>query len=150
MTEVVVRERHQLVVKDIGRGQMHILTHGQVEGITGLIGIHDVLIVLQADRVSLGIVEREVDVVGEVGKHIAQIVAQSLCNLQIGQRGELGFNLGGHVSDQLQVVINFSLLTAVTLVLVNHRAPYEDSHESCPRQDISYDTTQSQRYLLLN
>ena len=68
MTALIANQFDEWIVNNIGNGQMHVLSFGQVEGIAGLIGVHDMLVVLQSERVALRIVEREVDVVCEVGE----------------------------------------------------------------------------------
>ena len=47
VTALVVRQIHQLVVHKVGSGQMHVFTLRQVQRVRGLVGIHDVLVVLQ-------------------------------------------------------------------------------------------------------
>ena len=46
VTHIVVDHLHNVVIDHVGRSQMHILTHGQVQCITGLVGIHDMLVFL--------------------------------------------------------------------------------------------------------
>ena len=72
VTAVIVHQVHQIVVHKVGSGQMHVFTLRQVQRIAGLVGVHDVLVVLQAQRISLCVVERQVHVVGVVGKDATQ------------------------------------------------------------------------------
>ena len=72
VTAIVVHQVHQIVVHKVGSGQMHVFTHRQVQRIAGLVGVHDVFVVLQAQRISMRVVERQVHIVGVVGKDIAQ------------------------------------------------------------------------------
>ena len=124
VTVVIVLQRHQFIVDDVGRGQVHILAHGQVQGVTGLVGIHDMLVVLQTGRVALRVVERQIDIVGEVGEDIAQLGTQRLGDVQVGLRGELRLQLGGHVRHQAQLIVHLRLLDAVAQVLVDHRTTH--------------------------
>ena len=72
VTALVVHQIHQIIVHKIGSGQMHVFTHRQVQRIAGLVGVHDVLVVLQAQRISMRVVERQVHVMGVVGKDVTQ------------------------------------------------------------------------------
>ena len=76
VTGIVIYHTYQIIIHHVRCCQMHILAHRQVQRIAGLIGIHDVLVFLQHRGVTLCIVEREVDIVGEVREDIAEGVTQ--------------------------------------------------------------------------
>ena len=122
VTGIVVDHTYQIIIHHVRSSQMHIMTHRQVQRITGLIGIHDVLIFLQHRGVTLCIVEREIDVVGEVREDIAEGVTKTVGQFQIGLSGQLRTQLCGHVRHQAQLIVELRLLHAVALVLIDHRA----------------------------
>ena len=104
---------------------MHIVAHRQVQLIAGLIGVHDMLVMLQTGRVALRIVEREVDIVGIVGEDIVEVILQGLGQLDVRLRGQLGLQLCGHVRHQRQLIVHLRLLRglhAVAEVFVDYRA----------------------------
>ena len=80
---------------------MHIMTHGQVKRIAGLVGIHHMLVVLQSQRVAFGIVEREIYIVCEVSEDNLQVTLQCRSHLQVGLRAQLclefSLQLSGHI-----------------------------------------------------
>ena len=47
MAVLIVLQCHQIIVENIRCGQMHILAHRQVQFITGLVRIHEMLVMLQ-------------------------------------------------------------------------------------------------------
>ena len=103
---------------------MHILTHWQIERIALLVGIHDMLVVLQSRHGTLCIVERQIHVVGIVGKDTAEVLLQGMCqaNLQLGRQLRLDF--GGHIGHQTQLVVHLQLLAVVAVrqIVINDGA----------------------------
>ena len=55
---------------------MHILSHGQIEGIATLIVVHDMALTMQANRVKLSVEERQVHIVGIASEHALQVTSQ--------------------------------------------------------------------------
>ena len=98
---------------------MHILSFGQVQGIAGLIGVHDMLVVLQTQRVANGIVERQVDIVGKIGEDAGEMGTQRMSQTQLRLSGQLRLYLGGHISHQAQLIVQLVVVTAHRQVVVN-------------------------------
>lgn len=96
-TEVILQQTDHAIVQHVGYRQMLILPLGQIDCIALLVGIHDVLVVLQASQIAFGVVERQVHVVGEVGEDILQMCRQGIGHAEFGHRGQLCFQLGGHI-----------------------------------------------------
>ena len=88
------------IVQQIGGGQMHILTHRQIQRVSGLVRVHNVLIMLQTNRITHSIIEREIHIVGKIsedtGKKTTEVIGQRL----LGLGGQLGLNLGLHIGHQ--------------------------------------------------
>ena len=141
MAMLIVDQTHQIVFHDIRHSQVHILVHRQIERVTGLVGIHDMAVVLQAYRVVNSIVERQIDIVGIIAENLTQVSAQGTGQLYICLCRQLRLNLGGHIGHQLQFVIYISLCTAITQVLVNDRATREDDRDSHPNKCSDYAPT---------
>lgn len=119
-----------MVIQDVCRCQVHILSHRQVQLVAGLVGIHDVLVVLKTGRIALSVVEREVYIVGKVGKHVREVGSQSLGNVQVGLGGKLGFQLSGHVGNQSELVLHLSLLTAIAQIIVDSRTSHQRNRQN--------------------
>ena len=84
-TEVILQQTDHAIVQHVGYRQMLVLPLGQIDCIALLVGIHDVLVVLQSGLVVLRIVERQVHVVGMVGEDGLQVLTQHLGNTGIFQ-----------------------------------------------------------------
>ena len=87
MTLLIIDKADNMIVNHIGYSQMHVLTLWQIQRIAGLIGIHHMLVVLQADRVAHCIIEREIDVMSEVSEDGSQMGAQLFCHADFCLRG---------------------------------------------------------------
>ena len=92
---------------------MHILSHGQGEHVALLVGVHDVLVVIQSQRVTLGIIERQVHVVGEVGEDVLQVFTQVGSQRRVCFQAKLGMQLSGEIRHQAQLVVHLIVLGAV-------------------------------------
>ena len=104
------------------------MAHGQIQGIAGLVGVHEVLVVLNTGIVTLRIIERQIYIVGKVGEDIVKMFLQGVGKPEIRLRGQLGRELCRHVSHQPQLIVQLRLLlrlnvNAVAQILVDHRTP---------------------------
>ena len=124
MAMLIIGQPHQFVVHDIRHRQMHIVVHRQIQRVTGLVGIHDMTVVLQTYGVVDCIVERQIDIMGIIAEYLTQMGTQGSSQLEISLCRQLRLNLGGHIGHQLQFVVHLSLCAAVALILVNHRAAH--------------------------
>ena len=61
----------------VGHSQVHILPNRNKDGITGLIGVHNMGLPVQQHRIFLHIIEAQVHIVGVISKDIAQVVLKS-------------------------------------------------------------------------
>ena len=132
---------------------MHILSHRQVQRIAGLISIHDMLIMLQTGRVTLCVVEREVDIVGIVGEDIIEVILQGVGQLDIRFRIQLGPQLSGHVRHERQLIVELRLLRrlhAVAQILIDHRTAWQDDRHGHPADYLQYVEPNILHFLLSN
>ena len=100
------------------------MAHGQIQGIAGLVGVHEVLVVLNTGIVALRIIERQIYIVGKVGEDIVKMFLQGVGKPEIRLRGQLGRELCRHVSHQPQLIVQLRLLlrlnvNAVAQILVD-------------------------------
>ena len=80
----------------------------------------------------------------EVGEDIAQMVFQRGGKGHVRLSVQLSLHLSGDICYQLQLVLHFRLLTAVTLVLVNHRTSHEHHHKGGTHTYSAYDSPKPQ------
>ena len=121
----------------VGYGQVHVLANRYHQGVAASGGIHLVLLMVQAQGISYYIVEREVYIVGMVGKHRSQMRAHGGRQGYLRTQTQFGFQLCGYVGYQLELIINPQVFSAVALVLVYEAASGENrsqGHE--PKADM--------------
>ena len=112
---------------------MTVLTTGQVDGVTHLVGIHLVLLVMQTGKVALGVVEREVQIAGIVSEHRSSIILQGFDKIGICPSVELLLEFDGQVGHQMQVIVQLQVFAAIAQVIVDNRAGGEASCKGRPK-----------------
>ena len=126
---------NHLVVQNIGQRRVHIMMNGDVQRIAGLVGVHDVLFVVQTQGVSHYVVEREVHVMGIIGKNVLEVFPDGKCcgQFQLGTDGglRLGGNFRAYVGDQREGIIQVVLGSAITHILIHQAA----AGKSCSQED---------------
>lgn len=92
------------------------------------------LIVILQGRVAAGIIKQEVDIMGKVGKDLAEMVLQRRGKGNVSLRIQLSLHLSRDIRHQLQLIFNLRGLT-VALVLI-------DKTTACKKQRSKEDEEQ--------
>ena len=124
MAKLCIEGIHALFLLYISCRQMLVVTTGNVQSVRLLLTVHVVLVVFQTDGVTRHVVEREVYIVGIVTEDGTQVCLQRRCQLEVGQKFQVGrqlcLQLRLNVCHKIQLVVY--LEAAVRQVIVNCRA----------------------------
>ena len=101
------------VFHEISYACIHVIACRQLECIGCLVGIYNVRLMLQPRIRSAGVIEGQVDVMGQVSKDIAEIFPQGIGDIHIRIKVELGLNLGRDVCHQSKFVIRTEVRRAL-------------------------------------
>ena len=126
------------IVFQIGQAQMQIPVHRNMKGITGLVGVHDMALMMQAFLRSLHIVEGEVHIVGTVCKDLFQVGLQRRCHSNFCLQTELRFQLRGDIGRQPELVIHRQVPVTVRHILVYKPAGGQGKEKKKDEYGFSY------------